>query len=49
MWHVEEEKILHTLPLKDVQQLLLNEGDKRFITVNLTTGNRLKCICMKVG
>lgn len=49
IWDVNSSTVLKTTPLRNVQQLLLNENDSKVIVVSTTIGSKVKCTCLKVN
>ena len=49
MWDVNASTVLKTTPLRNVQQLLLNENDTKVIVVSTTIGTKVRCTCLKVN
>lgn len=47
IWNVADGKAVHTMPLRDVHQLILNEGDTKCIILS-SDAAKVKCTCVKV-
>ena len=48
LWDVSKEKVIHQDVQKDVQQLLLTDGDAKYLTVSKVAFNRCRCVCREL-